>query len=118
MTAQDALGRLDQHARELDSCSNALAELQRALEEVDQEYRAFVDDFEVGLYLQCEADGKRLPSEAMRLKLARRKMAPELLGRRDGLVMRRDRLRQRISDLKTIVDSERSILVALKEATV
>ena len=113
--AIEALDRLDGHAKELDKLSTDLAEIQRRLEPIEKEYQDFVDDFEVGLYLKSEEiDGRRLPSEAMRLKLARREMAPELLGRRDGLVRKRERMKQRIGDLKAIVEGERSILSALK----
>ena len=79
------------------------------------EYQAFVDNYEVGLYLKSEADGgPKLPSEAMRLKLARREMAPDLLGARDGLARKRERIKQRIADLKSEIEAERSILSALK----
>ena len=114
-TPLEALERLDGHASELDTLSKGLAAVQRDLEPAEVAYQAFVDEFEVGLYLKSEEpDGPRLPSEALRLKLARREMPAELLGRRDGLLRKRDRMRQRISDLKTIVESERSLLSALK----
>ena len=115
VTPQEALDRLDAHSRELGDLSGALLEINRRLDDVEREYQAFVDDFEVGLYLRSEEpDGPRLPSEAMRAKLARREMSPELLGRRDGLVRKRERIRQRISDLKAEIEADRSILSALK----
>ena len=46
----------------------------------------FIDNFELGLYDKVLAEGGKLPSEAMRLKLARREMPAELLGRREGLM--------------------------------
>jgi len=114
-TPLEALDRLDQHARELGDLSTALMEVSRRLEEVDREYQRFVDDFEIGLYLKSEEEnGPKFPSEAMRLKLARREMNPEVLGRRDGLERKRERLKQRIGDLKAIVESERSVLSALR----
>lgn len=114
-TPVEALDRLDGHAQELDTLSRGLAEVQRQLEPIEVEYQTFVDDFEVGLYLKSEVvDGPRLPSEAMRLKLARRAMAPELLGRRDGLIRKRDRMSKRIDDLSRICNAERSVLSALK----
>ena len=115
VTPQEALDRLDAHSRELGDLSGALLEINRRLDDVEREYQAFVDDFEVGLYLRSEEpDGPRLPSEAMRIKLARREMSPELLGRRDLLVRKRERIRQRISDLKAEIEADRSILSALK----
>lgn len=111
---QDVLQRLDGHALELGELSAARLKVNRALADADREYTAFVDDFETGLWLKAQADGKRLPSQDLRVKLARQAMAPELLGKHDGLVMQRDRIRQRIGDLKVIVDAERSVLSALK----
>lgn len=115
MNPADALARLDGHATELDTLSRGLAEVQRQLEPAEKDYQDFVDEFEVGLYLQSEEPGgRKLPSEALRQKLARRDMPAELLGRRDGLIRKRDRMKQRIGDLKAIVEGERSILSALK----
>lgn len=115
VTPQQALARLEASRAELDRLSGALFEVEHRLDDVEKDYQDFVDDFEVGLYLKSEtADGPKLPSEAMRLKLARREMAPELLGRRDGLVRKRQRIRQRISDVKAMVEADRSILSALK----
>jgi hypothetical protein len=115
-TPLEALDRLDAHARELDELSRGLAAIQREIEPVEGEYQDFVDEYQVGLYLKSEEqDGPKLPSEAMRLKLARRAMAPELLGRRDGLIRKRDRMSKRIDDLGRICNAERSVLSALKE---
>ena len=95
--------------------SAALLKVSQQLEVADVEYQAFVDNYEVGLYLKSEEEGgRKLPSEAMRLKLARREMAPDLLGARDGLARKRDRIKQRIADLKSEIEAERSILSALK----
>ena len=111
---QDVLRRLDGHALELGELSAALLKVNRALAEADRDYVAFVDDFETGLWLKAQEDGGRLPSGELRVKLARKSMAPELLGKHDGLVMQRDRIKQRIGDLKVIVEAERSVLSALK----
>ena len=115
VTPQQALQRLDTHAQELGVLSAALLKVSQQLEVADVEYQAFVDNYEVGLYLKSEAEGgPKLPSEAMRLKLARREMAPDLLGARDGLARKRERIKQRIADLKSEIEAERSILSALK----
>ena len=114
-TPVEARVRLDDHALELNTLSRALAEVQRQLEPVEVDYQTFVDDYEVGLYLKSEEDGgRRLPAQAMQLKLARREMAPELLGRRDGLIRKRDRISKRIDDLTRICRAEISVLSALK----
>jgi hypothetical protein len=115
VTPSQALERLDAHSVELGKLSAALFEVNQRLEAVERDYQEFVDAYEVGLWLKAqEENGPRLPSEALRLKLARREMAPDLLGRRDGLVRKRDRVKQRIGDLKTEIDADRSILSALK----
>ena len=117
-TPAEALARLDGHAAELDDLSKRLAGVQRQLEDSDRTYQDFVDDYETGLYLKSKDpgvdDGPKLPSDAMRKLLARRAMDPELLGRRDGLIHKRDRLKQRIGDLKEVIQAERSVLSALK----
>lgn len=114
-TAAEAMDRLDGHSVELDSLSKALAEVGRRLEPVELEYDEFIENFEVGLFLRSqEENGPKMPSEAIRLALARREMKPELLGAHEGLRRKRERLRQRIGDLKATIEADRSILSALK----
>lgn len=106
---------LDRYVRELDELSKGLAGVSRNLEPVEKEYNEFVDNFELGLYdRSLREDDFKLPSAAMRLKLAHRDMPPELYGRYVALTSKRDRLRKRISDMKAQADSQRSILSALK----
>lgn len=107
--------RLGEQANELDLLSALLGTVEDALAESEEEYRKFVDDFEIGLYFRSEnEDDFRLPSEAMRLKLAHQAMPPEQLGRYMGLVAQRKKHERRIRDLKASVDANRSILSALK----
>lgn len=114
-TAAECMTLLDEHARELDTRSKELAATERDLEPVEAEYRKFVDDFEIGLWQRSQdEEGFKLPSEALRLKLAHRSIDPAVLGRYVGLVKRRRRLEQRLRDLKAAVDAQRSILSALK----
>lgn len=115
-SAAGSLGKLDEHARELDSLSKALHAVSQKLEPAERAYTEFVEKFEVGLFLKSEAeDGPRLPGEAMRLKLARRDMPAEMLGEYEGLKAKRQRLKDRISDIKAEIEAQRSILSALKE---
>lgn len=95
--------------------SERLQKVQDDLEETQASYKRSVDDFEVDLYLESERTGKRLPSQALREKLARRNMTPELLGRYDGLIFMRDRLMRNLQDLKVDIDGLRSVLSAEKE---
>lgn len=110
----DAISALREYASELDKASRALTQIARDLEPIEDKYREFVDNFEIGLWTKHEAQGSKLPSAAMRLKLAHRAMSPELLGEYVGLTAARDRGRKRISDLKASVEAQRSILSALK----
>lgn len=115
-TPTEAMDRLEQLAEELDQRSLELADVERRLEPTELAYQAFVDEFEVGLWTKHEdSEGKtKLPSEAMRLKLAHKEMDPSLLGRYAGLLHSRKRLEKRIAALKVQVDAQRSILSALK----
>lgn len=114
-SAAQVMQTLDALASELDDKSKLLHQTELDLLPVEEDYRRFVDDYEVGLWQrsQDESDFK-LPSEALRLKLAHKAMDPALLGRYVGLVKARRRLEQRIRDLKATVDAQRSILSALK----
>jgi hypothetical protein len=110
----DCIGKLRDSADELDHLSRSLHKTERDLEPVEREYRTFVDDFEVGLWRQHQDEGRKLPSEALRVKLAEKQMDPALLGRYVGLVLARRRAEKRIRDLRASVDAQRSILSALK----
>lgn len=114
-SAAECMSTLDEQAKELDQRSKQLHTIECQLEPVAERYQKFVDDFEVGLWQRSQdEDDFRLPSEALRLKLAHRAMDPALLGEYVGLNKTRKRLEQRIRDLKAVVDAQRSILSALK----
>jgi hypothetical protein len=115
-TPLEAMDKLDALAGELDTRSRELADVERKLEPTELAYQAFVDEFEVGLWTKYEDSEykTKLPSEAMRLKLAHKAMDPGLLGRYVGLMNSRKRLEKRISALKSAVDAQRSVLSALK----
>lgn len=115
-TPVEAMDKLDQQAMELDHRSWQLADTERKLEPIEVEYQRFIDDYEIGLWTKYEDSEYKikLPSEAMRLKLAHKAMDPDLLGKYVGYVNSRKRLEKRISALKAAVDAQRSILSALK----
>jgi hypothetical protein len=124
---QEAISRLDQHARELQDAASALTKVQRLLDGVDEhgrqtlqpidaEYQQFLDSHELGLYRRSLEDPDfKLPAEKLREKLARADMPPELLGRHEALVRKRARLKAQIANLKALIDAERSLLSAQKE---
>jgi len=116
VTPQAVILKLDRLAGELALRSSQLHDVELALEPVDDEYTQFVDRYELGLLARSEEpEGKyKLPSEALRLKKARSEMSAELLGRYEGLRKKRRRLEQRLKDIRTEIDAQRSILSALK----
>ncbi|MDE2103212.1 MAG: hypothetical protein KGL39_38555 [Patescibacteria group bacterium] len=122
VTPQEALQQLEDARDELGKLSDALYQISVQLDGkdnepgVEQQYQDFVDEHETGQWLKAQDDdGPKLPSEALRLKLARRDMDPVLLARHDLLIRKRKRVQQRISDVSKIIEANRSILSALKE---
>lgn len=116
---------LDAHSAELDKLSKELATTERLLggytdadgvetKGVEAEYEAFLDNYECGCWDRHEKDEAKLPSEAMRLRLARREMPAELLGIYSSLVAKKKRIEKRIGSLKTQVSAQQSILAALR----
>ena len=121
VTPQEALADLETARNELGQLSDALFQIGLALDGqggepgVEQQYQDFVDEYETGMWLKAQDGGPKLPSEALREKLARKAMDPNLLARHDALIRKRQRIRQRISDVSKIIEANRSILSALKE---
>lgn len=113
-TVAEAMQRLDDLSSDLGKLAHTLADVNRALEPVEQEYEQFLDDFETGLWFKHETQDAKLPPKDMRIRLAHKAMKPELLGQYRGLTNKRDRLRKAISDKKADVDAWRSMLSALK----
>lgn len=114
-TPAEAMQRLDGLAFELGDLSQRLADVERRLEPVSEEYQKFVDDHDIGMYQRSiDETGFKLPSAEMRLKLANRSMPLELYGQYTALIHSRARLIKRISDIKVQVDAQRSILSAMK----
>lgn len=114
-TPVESRDKLDELAAEVGRLSGYLAEVNRQLEPVAEEYQKFVDEHDIGLYHRSQTeDGFRLPSADMRQKLANRAMPLELYGRYTMLTQKRARLVKAISDTKVQVEAQRSILSALK----
>jgi hypothetical protein len=114
MSAQIAIAKLEGYAQELEKRSTELAETQRALDDVQPQYEEFLRDFEVDMYEKALAAGQKLPSEALRQALALKAMPSGFRNDHDALRRKRERLTKRISDLKTSVDAQRSLLSAEK----
>lgn len=106
--------KLDEHAAELDALSKALTETERKFEPIEGAYREFVEDFEADCWDRHVEKDEKLPSEALRLAMARRAMPRDVLGQYSALTAKRRRLKTRIGDLKSAVEAQRSLLSALK----
>lgn len=112
-TPMEARSRLDELSSQLGELADLQAECDRQLEPVEKDYIAFIDQFEVGLWVQ-HVDGAKLPPADMRTRLAHQKIDPDLLGKYIGLTNKRKRLAERIASLGKQVQAQISILSALK----
>lgn len=111
----EAIAKLREYADELDKLSKDLTAVEAQLEPVADKVQEFTDTYELGLYTRStEDDAYKLPSEAIREKLARRALPPELYGQHVALLAGRDRMMKRIGHLKLLVEGQRSILSGLK----
>lgn len=112
----DCIQRLRELSEELETLGAQLIEVETEFEPVDADYQKFMDDHAIGLWQRSQDDKDfKLPSEKLRIQLAHRAMEPALLGRHQGLLMSRGRIKERISSLKAQVEAQRSILSAMKE---
>jgi len=114
VTPQEVIARLNRLSDELSDLSDWLHKAEVQLEGVSEQYEKFVDEYELGLLVKSEQSEYKLPAEKLRLKLARSKMDPDLLGKYIGLSKKRDRLETRIRNIRLEIDAQRSILSALK----
>ena len=106
---------LNHMAQQLAHLADLSAKVERDLDATEREYQQSVDDYEIGLWQRSEdEEGFKLPSEALRLKLAHRNMDPALLGRYMGLKASRERLDKRLRNLRSQIEAQRSLLSALK----
>lgn len=110
----DASLTLQQKARELDELSKRLDQIEIELGPLEAELTEWVEDYHAKCWTQhIEAEAK-LPSESIRVSLAHRSFDREKYQRVLVLRAGRTRRKRRISDLKEIVDAQRSIVSALK----
>jgi hypothetical protein len=105
---------LDAYALELDKRSKEEAEVNRELEPLEEFIEEALNDFEVSCWDKHVQEEAKLPSEAMRIRLAKRTMPAEILANQGRLIARRKRLERRQKALQTLIDARRSSLSALK----
>ncbi len=110
------MGDLEDRRRELGRLSDALAELMRKSEPLDVEWDDFLILFKASMWHKAESKQiSRLPSADMMQTLAHEAFEDkDLLGRRRGMHLSRERLRKRIDDLVKEVGALRSLLSAEK----
>ena len=108
------MGDLDGYARELDTLSKELADVEDRLRPATLRYEKFMGDFEAGLWEAHVQDGDKFPREELCVRLAHRAMPPDVWGSYANLIAERKRMEKRIGSLKAIVDAKRSVLSALK----
>jgi hypothetical protein len=111
---RDAAAILIKSATELDELSKALMNAELELAPIERDLEVWVADFQVGMFEDYREKDERLPASEIRVAMAHRAFDRDRYNRYLALKAARSRARQRISDLKGIVDAQRSILSALK----
>ena len=112
---QDASKRLLDAQIELNDRSLKLERVEIELEPVEDDYNDFIEGFEADLWERAATEEDvKFPPERVRLALAHRAIDDNLYARYRALKRVRGRHKQRISDLKEIVASQRSIVSAAK----
>lgn len=117
LDAIDVLHALNNQAAQLDASAAELERVEDALRPVTLEYEDFMGAFEEGLW-QAHVAGAKLPSEALRARMAHRAMDPALLGSYTALTSKRRQLKERIAAQKDSLGARRSILSAMKDGLV
>jgi hypothetical protein len=101
-------------ARELDELSKTLTGVERELEPLETELSTWVEDFHAACWERHVMEEAKLPSSEIRVALAHKAFDREKYTRVLTLTAARNRGKRRISDLKGVVDAQRSIVSALK----
>lgn len=100
---------------QLDAISKELVATEIVLEELEDEYDDYIENFEAVLWEESlEEDGPKFPAERVRLALAHRKIDKGMYARYRSARRARTRAKQRLSDLREVVAAHRSIVSAAK----
>jgi hypothetical protein len=110
----EASARLIAAARELDDVSKALVQTENVIEDLEPRYQGWIEDFIAALWDECIDEEKKFPPQDVRNAMAVKAMEPDL--RRDyrACIRRRQKTKQRLTDLREIVAAQRSIVSAAK----
>jgi hypothetical protein len=110
----EASARLIAAARELDETSKALVQTENAIELVEPEYEDAIEGYVAALWEECVEQEKKFPPLDVRNALAVKAMPTELRRNYRGLLRRRQKAKQRLTDLRELVAAQRSIVSAAK----
>lgn len=111
----EASQRLIAAARELDDISKALVEVELEIEKTEPRYQDFIESFVADLWDECIQEEKKFPPQDVRNAMALKAMDPTVKADYRYLIHRRQKAKQRLTDLREIVAAQRSIVSAVKE---
>lgn len=110
----EASQKLMAAARELDETSKALVQTENAIEQTEPKYESWVEDYVATLWDECVEGERKFPPKDVRDAMALKAMDPELRLNYRALIRRRQKAKQRLTDLREIVAAQRSIVSAAK----
>lgn len=110
----EASQRLMQCAEELDKRSKELVEIERQIQDAEPLYEDAVETFIADLWDECIRDEKKFPPKDVRDAMAVKAMDPAQRLNYRTLIRRRQKAKQRLTDLREIVAAQRSIVSAAK----
>jgi septal ring factor EnvC (AmiA/AmiB activator) len=111
---QEAAARLIEAADELDKRSKELVQIERDLETAEPLYEDSIETFIADLWDECIRDEKKYPPQDVRNAMAAKAMDAALRLNYRTLIRRRQKAKQRLTDLREIVAAQRSIVSAAK----
>lgn len=110
----EASQRLITAVSELDEISKALVQIENAIEVAEPVYEDAVESFIADLWDECIRDEKKFPPKDVRDALAVKAINQGVRHDYRALLRRRQKAKQRLTDLREIVAAQRSIVSAAK----
>jgi hypothetical protein len=110
----DASRTLMAKASELDELSKSMGNAELELAPLEIELIEWVEDYHVTCWTEHIEKDAKLPAESVRIALAHRSFDREKYQKILLLRTRRDRYKKRLTNLREVVDAQRSIVSALK----
>jgi septal ring factor EnvC (AmiA/AmiB activator) len=110
----EASARLIEAAEELDKRSKELVQIERDLEIAEPMYEDSIETFIADLWDECLREERKFPPQDVRNAMAGKAMDKALRLNYRTLIRRRQKAKQRLTDLREIVAAQRSIVSAAK----